>query len=132
MTFNLSSLAKADTALVQLRHPVTDEFLFADDEKTQPVQIEIYGTSSKQYRSALTAMQNTRLKRGKKVMSAEQIRDESIDLLVTCSIRGINLDYKGKPLEGEAFRALYSDNSYDWLKDQVDEAIGDAQTFLGK
>lgn len=130
MAFDLSKLAKHDTATVQLRHPATDELLYDGDDTTKPVQIEVYGTSSKQYRTALTAMQNTRLKRGKKVMSAEQIRDESIDLLVTCSIRGINLEYNGAPLEGETFRALYSDPAYDWLKDQVDEAIGDTTAFL--
>lgn len=130
MTFDISSLAKHDSATLQLRHPATDELLYADDAQTKPLEIELYGTSSKQYRKALMSMQNARLKRGKKVMSAEAISDESIDLLVTCSIKANNFEYKGKPVEGETFRELYNDPSFNWLKDQVDEAIGDVQTFL--
>jgi hypothetical protein len=133
MAFNLQDLAKKDSFELHLRHPVTDELLFADEEKTQPVKIVLFGTSSKQYRNALTAMQNARLKRNKKQMSAEVMKEDSIDLLVACSDKTINLEYMGQdPVQGEGFRALYSDDSFDWLKDQCDEAIGDAANFLDK
>lgn len=130
MAFDLNTLAKKDSFELHLRHPVTDELLYADDEKTQPVQIVLFGTSSKQYRNALAAMQNTRLKRGKKQISAEVMREDSIELLVACSDKGINFEYQGQQVTGEVFRELYSDDSFDWLKDQCDEAIGDTANFL--
>lgn len=127
--FNLDNLALKDTTELTLRHPVTDESLADSDGNA--VGIILYGTSSKQYRNAITAMQNRALKRGKKQASAELLREESVKLLVACSEKGVNLAYKGKPVDTpEAFEALYSDPAYSWLKDQVDTALGDVSAFL--
>lgn len=131
MTFNLDTLAFKDTTELQLVHPVNEQPLFADKEQNKPVAIALYGTSSKQYRNAISGMQNRQLRRGKKVATAEQLREESINLLVACSDKAINLTYKDAPVDNdEAFRALYSDPAYSWLKDQVDSALGDPANFL--
>lgn len=134
MAFNLNSLAASTGAFeLQLRHPVTDELLFADLEKTLPVSISLYGTSSKQFRSASTANQNAYIKRGKKPLTAEGVQESRIDLLVACSDKGINIEYQGQPVQGDVvFRALYSDPSFEWLKDQCDAAIGDVANFLAQ
>lgn len=129
--FNLDTLALKDTVELQLKHPVSDEPLFADAKQEQPVTIILYGTSSKQYRNAVTAMQNRALRRGKKQATVEEMREESIKLLVACTEKAVNLSYKGAPLDNaEAFRELYSDASFSWLKDQVDTALGDVSNFL--
>ena len=135
MTFNLDTLALKDTVDLQLRHPVTDEPLVTADGK--PVGIVLYGTASKQYRNAVTAMQNRALKRsqraGKKdsAPTAEEMREESVRLLVACSEKAFNLEYKGAPLDNaEAFRSLYNDAAFSWIKDQVDAALGDVSNFL--
>lgn len=129
--FNLNDLAMADTTVLLLKHPVSDETLYSDDAKTKPASISLFGTSSKQYRNAIAAMQNRALKRGKKQATAEVMREESVELLAACSERGINFEYQGKPLLGASdFRALYSDPAFSWLKDQVDAAIGDTSNFL--
>jgi len=131
--FDLNSLSLKDTVELQLRHPVTDELLFADEEKTKPVAIVLYGTSSKQYRNAITAMQNRALKRGKKQPTAEAMREEGVELLVACSEKAINLSYKGAAVDNDAaFRELYSDPSFSWLKDQVDAGLGDTSNFLNQ
>lgn len=127
--FNLDTLALKDTVTLQLKHPVTEELLVTD--KGEAVSIVLYGSSSKQYRNAITAMQNRALKRGKKVPTAEEMREESVRVLVACSEKAINLSYKGAPLDNpEAFRDLYNDASFSWLKDQVDAALGDVSNFL--
>lgn len=129
--FNLKSLALKDTAEVQLVHPVTEEPLFADEAQTKPVSIVIYGTSSKQYRNALSAMQNRQLKRGKKPATAEQMRDEGVALLVACSEKAVNFQYNEQPLDNDgAFEALYKDPAYSWIKDQVDASLGSVSNFL--
>lgn len=133
MTFSIDSLALKATTELQLRHPVTDEPLWADDEQTKPVAIALYGPSSKQYRNAITAMQNRQLHRGnKKKVNAETLREESVKLLVACSDSGVNLTAPGgAPLDNEeAFEALYSDPKFSWVKDQVDAALGDPSNFL--
>lgn len=132
MEFNLDSLALNDTTELHLRHPVTGEHLYADgDAKKEPVVSILYGTSSEQYRQAVTNMQNRALKRGKKPLTAEQMKAEAIELLVACSERINNLTYKGKPVDNSsAFRELYNDPKFSWLKDQHDETIGDISAFL--
>jgi hypothetical protein len=130
--FNLDTLALKDTVELQLKHPVTDELLFADGDKAEkPVVIVLYGTSSKQYRNAITAMQSRALRRGKKAPTVEEMREESVRLLVACSERAVNLSYKGGAIEtAETFRELYSDPAFSWLKDQVDAGLGDVSNFL--
>jgi hypothetical protein len=131
--FKLENLSMKDTVELQLRHPVSDELLFADEDKSAPVAIVLYGTSSKQYRNAITAMQNRSLKRGKKQVSAEVMREEGVELLVACSEKALNLSYKDAPVDhDDAFRELYSDPTFSWLKDQVDTALGDISNFLNQ
>lgn len=133
MTFSLDSLALNDSTELQLVHPVTEEPLWADKDQTQPVAISLHGTSSKQYRNAITAMQNRQLRRGKQKVSAETLKEESVKLLVACSDAGVNFTYKGEPLDtADAFSALYSDPKFSWVKDQVDAALGDVSNFLGQ
>ena len=129
--FNLDTLSLKDTVSLQLRHPVSEELLFADEAKTQPVEIELHGTSSKEYRNAITAMQNRALKRGKKQASAEVMKEEGIELLVACSAKANNFSFGGKPVSDDAaFRSLYGDAKFSWLKEQVDAGLGDVSNFL--
>lgn len=129
--FNLDSLALQDTTTLQLTHPATEELLFDGEEV---VGIELYGQASKQYRNAITALQNRALRRGnKQKATVEQLREESIGLLTACSARGVNLEYNGAPLDNaDAFRTLYSDPKFAWIKDQVDAALGDVSRFLAQ
>lgn len=133
MAFDLSTLALRDTTEYQLRHPVSDELLFADEEKTQPITAVLYGASSKQHRSAITAMQNKLIKRGKFKSSAESMREDAIDLLVACTEQFVNLTYNGAPVDNDAaIRALYTDPQYGWIKKQIEDAVEDTAAFLGK
>lgn len=131
MSFDLNTLAKKDVTTVQINHPATDAPLYADAERTQPVQIIVYGTSSKQYRDKVLAMNNARLKRGKQKPTAEGLESDAIELLVACSKEAVNLELDGKPINTpEAFRKLYSNPDFDWLREQVDNSIGEAANFL--
>lgn len=132
MTFDISSLSAKDQTTVQLRHPVTDELLFADgDTKKKPVQITVYGPGSSTYRNAIAAMQNRQLKRNKKAMTAEMLREEATELLVTCSVGADNFDYKGTPLTTkQAWTDLYNDSALAWVREQVEANQGDLANFL--
>jgi hypothetical protein len=131
MSFDLNTLAKENVTTIHIVHPATDAPLYADEAKTSPVQIIVYGTSSKQYRDKVLAMNNARLKRGKAKPTAEGIESDAIELLVACSKEAINLKLDGEPINTpEAFRKLYSNPSYDWLREQVDNSIGEASNFL--
>lgn len=133
MAFDLNSLAlSTGTFELHLLHPITDEPLFADADKTEPVKISLYGTSSKQFRNASLANQNAYIKRGKKPLTAEGVQASRVDLLVACSDKAINLTYNGAAIDdASTFRSLYSDPQFEWLKDQCDAAIGEISNFLG-
>ena len=130
--FNLSSLKLKDTTELHLAHPVTGEKLYADAAKKKPVIVFLYGSSSVQYQTYMLAMQNRHLKSSKQVTKAELLREEGIELLVACSISISNLELrKGVAVDNsDAFREIYSDAGYGWLKAQVDESISDAAGFL--
>lgn len=131
MAFNLNSLAIPETTELHLVHPVTQELLYADAAQTKAVVIVLYGQSSRKYRAAVSAMQNRALKRGKKQATAEQMQEEGVELLVACSEKAVNLDFDGKPIDTpEAFRKLYSDPAYLWLREQVDSALAEVSNFL--
>lgn len=131
--FDISTIALKDTTELHLRHPVTGDKLYSDAEGTKAVTITLYGSASKQYRSAVSAMQNRSLRRQakKEKTSAEVLKEEGTELLVACSATSSELTNDGSPVKDPSdFRTLYSDPKYSWIKDQVDEALGDASNFL--
>lgn len=139
MAFNINKLALEPTTELHLRNPATGEYLYdskpdGSDDTTKPVLIVIYGATSKPYKQAIHALQNRRLKANKsKPVTAEMLEDESIDLLVKCSVKGINIEHNGAPLDNpEAFRSLYSSDELSWIRTQVDEVITDAASFLSE
>lgn len=130
MTFDITKLAAKDTAEIHLKHPATDESLYADEAKEKPVKIIVWGTSSKAYRQAINAMQNRQLKRGKKQATAEVMREESIELLVACSQKAVNMAFEGQAIDTpEMFRKMYSNDAYSWVKEQIDQSLSDASLF---
>ena len=131
MTFDISTLASKDSTELHLRHPVTEELLYADEAKEKPVKIILWGTGSKAYRQAINAMQNRQLKRGKKQATAEVMREESVELLVACSQKAVNMLFEGQELNTpEAFRKMYSNDAYSWAKEQIDAALSDSGNFI--
>lgn len=132
MALNLGTLSTKGQATLHLEHPDTGVKLF--DENNNPVEIVVYGKSSKQYRNAFTAMQDRHIQRGKKKPSAALYHQEAVELLVACSIRANNMVLAdGSPIDTpEAFTKLYNDDSLEWVKDQVDNFLGDTASFLQK
>lgn len=134
INLNSSAFSLVDSVFVQLKDPVTDSLLFSDEAETIPAGIEVYSKASKQYREAINAMQNRTLKRQGKQVSAEVLREESTDLLVKCSVKAVGLEHNGTDEidNAEAFRTLYKDPKIQWIRDQVDAALGSNDLFLQK
>lgn len=132
--FNMKALAQHETFTLHLRHPVTMDLLYADEEETQPVTIEVFGTSTKQYRNAVNAMHKRNVKAGygqNKPIPPDVLRDENDLLLAACSSHATNFDYDDQPLDNvENFRAMYADSSFNWIREQVDSAIGSTANFI--
>jgi hypothetical protein len=130
--FDVKSLAIRDTFVLHLKHPVTEDNLYADEAKKQPITITLSSTASKAYRKFVNAMHERAIKRGVKKQSAEEKRAEGVELLVAVCISSENLVYNKQPVQTEAdFRALLSDDTVSWIKEQVDNALGDKELFIG-
>lgn len=134
MAFNLNKRSTIDVFSLQLRDPDTDELLFEDAAKKKPITVDIYGPGSAAYKNAVLALQNRQLKRGKKVMTAELLREEGTELLAA-AIAGSsgNIEYNGEIVKTkEQWVELLSDSSLEWLRDQINTAQNDLSNFLPK
>ena len=133
--FDLGSLEMKDTFFLQLRHPVTDEPLTvkAADGSDSEVGITLYGPASRQYRNAIQGVQSRALRRQAKKATAtpQEMQEEAVNLLVAVSAGSKNLSFDGiSPQSADEFRQLYNKASLMWIKDQVDEALGNTGNFL--
>jgi hypothetical protein len=126
----------ADSVPVPLRHPTTNEKLFADGadgkpDKSKPITISIVGMDSEQFRTRHRAIINRRLNAGKKVkVTAEEIEAESIDTIAACITGWQHVELDGKALEFSKANAKSLLTRLPWLREQLDEAIADRANFL--
>lgn len=136
MAFNLNTLALNDEATLHLTHPATDMPLYDTDAKgkedeTKPVEIVLKGSASKAYANAVDAMMKAAAKRGNRPLTAQQSREQNVEFLVSLSVQANNLELDGEALDNpDAFRKLYSDSRYDWIKTQVNDFLSGNQNFL--
>jgi hypothetical protein len=136
MTFELNSLALTEETVVQLEHPATGELLFApvekgEDPESKPVQVTVKGEASREYQKAVDAMMKKINKRGKREATPDELREQNADFLTALSVRVDNMTLNGEPVDNpEAFRKLYLDPHYDWVKVQVNKAVQSVEHFL--
>lgn len=120
---DLSNLEFKDTTQVNITLPngeVTD------------IIIEVAGQDSEKFRKAEVAKRNRRLKaamKNKKV-SAEQLDEEGLNLLVSCTVSWQNVMWGKEELEctPDNVRKLYTKHPF--IREQVDEAIADRTLFM--
>lgn len=130
MAFNITTTAVVETTRVHLTD-ANDEKLY--DENGAPVEIEIYGKASKQYRQALSELSRKSLQRKNKPQSFATNIEDNLDILVAISKAAHNFDMGNGPIDTpEAFKALYSDSKLFFIKDAVQSALEDNANFLQK
>lgn len=110
------------------------EPMYADDEKTRPIAVNLYGPGSKQHARAQAAQQNRMLdqlkRKGKTEQSAEQKAADAAEFLAACTESFENMDYDGITGLTEALaRSVYADKSIGFIADQAAQFIGDWANF---
>jgi len=105
-----------------LEHPVTGEEL--------DIQIKLAGTDSDIYRETIRKQINRRLKKGIKRLSLEETENENLELLVACTLDWKNVVYEGEPLECTPENVKFIYSQFPWIKEQVDDFIGDRANYL--
>ena len=135
MSFDLLNSQLSESAAFQLEHPVNGP-IFADDDESKPVMIEVYGKSSKVFRNymATQARKNAiKQKAGKaeKTPTADEVLASNAEFYATITKSITNLNMGGKPVDSfEAFEQLYINPSLDWVTSQVAAQFGSTDSFL--
>lgn len=130
--FDINTLAVSPSTSVHLKHPATGEELFEDADKKKPVKISVYGPGSKEYRAAQSQVTNENLARRRKGVTAESMERSRVEVLARCTSGFENFGYKGQPFSSDVAREMYADPAMVWVRDQVEEALGDLGNFLGQ
>ena len=107
---------------MELEHPVTGEPL--------GIKIKVAGVDSDYYRKEMRRQQNKRLKKGIRTISAEELENEVIELLVACTLDWEGIEYEGKVLECNKENARMIYKKFPWIREQVDNFINDRANFL--
>jgi len=114
-------------APMTLVHPVTGDDLLNDDEK--PMKIYLVGSDSPEFRVVQSRIDAKY--RSRKPPSFGQKQSHAIELLVACTKRFENLQVEGEIVSftDDTAKILYK--TFPWIKDQVDEFVGERANHLG-
>jgi len=121
--------ASSEGVQMELYHPV-EEVSF-----DPPVYITVVGMDSDTYQKASRDIQNKRLKRIQAKgrvrfqATAEELEQESVELLARCIVGWENIEWEGSPLTFNYENAKKLMGIL-WIREQVDTFIGDRANFL--
>lgn len=133
MSFDLNNLTLADTATLHLEHPSTGMPMYDDEAEKKPVEIIVYGRSSKQYRNWLAAANRQKQQRGKKNISTEAELAETVEFLVAVTKEVRNLRIGDVEINSpDTFKLMYSNLALSWIADQVANTLSEIDGFLQK
>lgn len=130
----LVNLSAAETAEIELQHPKTNVPL--------GIFITLYGKDSPKFKEVQRKQLNRRLelsqksRNNKMTMTAEELEKEQFDLLVACTKSWRTGDRQQVEFGENEWLDCTPDNArkiYEatgWLKEQVDQEIGDRSSFL--
>lgn len=109
-------------AVLELVHPTT--------HKPLDIFITLAGVDSQVWKDAQRRQSNNRLKKKSFRLSAEELEAEGVDMLAACTLDWENMILDGQELECSRENAARVYSRFSWLKEQVDEFIGDRANFL--
>lgn len=130
---DIRKFAVEPTKKLHLRD-ASDQLMYADEAKTLPMAVNLFGPASKQYAKAKAAQNNRivdRFKRkGKAEQSAEQSAAETAEFLAACTESWENVEY-GNLTETHALSmAVYSDTEIGFIADQVSKELTEWANFI--
>jgi hypothetical protein len=134
--FDITTQAVNDTAVIHLKN-AAGELLFADAERTKPVQIVIYGPGSKPFGVVEARQSGRAVKRmqdndGKITVAPfeDRVRETAEDLAaITVRIENFSYPPAGKAEGAELFTAIYADPKLGFIARQVTKFVGDWGNF---
>lgn len=119
---------------MELEHPVSGDILMQEKpNEKKPITIKVLGIDSKAYRNKQLEFQRKRIAkmtRNRKNNDIVMSDEDACELLAECTVGWEGIVENGKPIEfsKEAAASLYM--NYRWIREQVDQSIGDRANFL--
>jgi len=120
-----------ETFDVTITHPVTGDDLINDDG--EKLIITVYSSQSDVYKKAKSRAMDKTLQRQGKQTNSNKITAEAADMLVSCvqKLSGfdgdIDFDQTAPKITMDTLKSVIMD--VEWLKDQIDIAIGNLALF---
>jgi len=131
-----ADIADLDTssveAVLELRNPFTDEILRHEDGR--PMTITHLSSESDEFETLTRKQQdrrNQQFVRSRSPVQSAVADKDAVELLVAVTRRW-DIVFGGQVLEStpEAYRKLYSDPKYKWLRKQLDVNAGNLANFM--
>ena len=129
----MNLIPTTETIEVVLKHPQTFDVL--KNEDGTDMTITVYAPHSKEYKAAVHEQTNIRLKqmqakgnRNTNVITAEELEAATIKMLVKTT-KDWNITSGGKQPKFTADEAKKIYQEVFWIKDQIEEAVADAEVF---
>lgn len=115
-------------AFLHLEHPVTGEKLYTEDEAKKPIGFDVVGTDSSRYRRKISDLANRKMGKRQKQTTLEKAEQEGAELLAACILKCHNVTLNGEPVKPDGVENLLL--SQRWVREQVDEFVGDRRNFF--
>jgi tryptophan 2,3-dioxygenase len=133
MSYDILSAEMSDTTTLHLSHP-NNGLMYADEAETKPVEITLYGRSSKQHRQWLAvALRKQEANRKQKAKTPDEMLEENAEFFATMTVSISNMKMGATEVKSkEDFKKLYSNPKLMWITEQVSEKLGDVESFLQK
>jgi len=126
----IDDITLSPTYKMPIRHRITDEVLVTDDGKE--MFIEVGNTDTPEFRALRARYRNEQL-RNNKTITAEKEEARLTEMLVTLTKDWLIQGHDGLiKCSAVNARAIYKDEKYRWIRDQVIAAAFDDGNFAGE
>lgn len=140
MSYDIMNDQALDTTVLHLSHPITGLMYAKDengnDDESKPVEITLYGRSSKTHRQWLALAlrkQEANKHKKEKPKSPEEMLEENAEFFATMTASITNMNMGGEEVNSkEMYKKLYGNAKLDWITLQASEKIGSVDSFLQK
>jgi hypothetical protein len=126
------SISADEGAEMKVLHPVSRRPMALSDGT--PVTVKLAGADSARFRKVQRGATDRRLKMAannrRAVLNSADIESDGLDSLVACTLSWTGIVLDGKPVECNPANVKMVYLKMPWLKEQVDEFIGDRANFL--
>lgn len=101
--------------------------------KETDARILLAGVDSEQFKEAKEKWENKRrakLEKGAGLPTSQELDQARLETLVACTLDWENVDVDGNSLSCNRSQIIYVYKRFPWLREQVDQFIGDRRNFL--